>query len=58
MGGIRYRYKNRAKQYERFISYFENKQKPKEIVPDKEISEKSQHSKGNRKCIGSKAQSV
>ncbi|MCB0464368.1 MAG: helix-turn-helix domain-containing protein [Aequorivita sp.] len=34
---LRFRYRNRAKQYERFISYFENIQKPKEIVPAKEI---------------------
>ena len=33
---LRYRYRNRARQYEQFIGYFEKKQKPKEIVPETE----------------------
>ncbi len=33
---LRYRYKNRARQYENFINYFENKLRPQEIVPIKE----------------------
>lgn len=35
---LKYRYRYRAKQYENFLNYFENKQSPKEIVPTKEIS--------------------
>ncbi len=35
---LRYRYRYRAKQYENFINYFENKQKPNEIFPSKEAS--------------------
>ncbi len=34
---LRYRYRNRARQYERFINYFEMKEKPNEIVALKEI---------------------
>lgn len=37
---LRFRYRNRARQYERFINYFENKQNPKEILPEKEVSKK------------------
>lgn len=35
---LRFRYRNRAKQYNSFISYIENRQNPKEILPAKEIS--------------------
>src|SRR5690606_30777572 len=37
---LRYRYRNRARQYERFINYFEKKQHPIEILPEKEVSKK------------------
>ncbi len=35
---LRFRYRNRAKQYNSFISYIENRQRPKEIIPLKEVS--------------------
>jgi len=37
---LRYRYRNRARQYKRFINYFENKQQPKDILLEKEVSKK------------------
>ncbi len=35
---LRYRYNYRAKQYENFIKYFQDKQKPKEVIVVKEVS--------------------
>lgn len=35
---LRFRYRNRAKQYNSFIAYIENREQPKEILPVKEIS--------------------
>src|SRR5690554_861768 len=35
---LRYRYRNRARQYNNFIAYIENRQKPKEPLPIKEAS--------------------
>jgi AraC-like DNA-binding protein len=37
---LRYRYRNRARQYERFINYFEKKQNPIETLPEKEVSKR------------------
>jgi AraC-like DNA-binding protein len=35
---LRFRYRNRAKQYNRFLTYIENRQKPIENLPIKEVS--------------------
>jgi AraC-like DNA-binding protein len=35
---LRYRYRNRARQYNRFLTYNENRQKPIKILPIKEVS--------------------
>ncbi|SRX53929.1 helix-turn-helix domain-containing protein [Aequorivita sp. CIP111184] len=35
---LRFRYRNRTKQYNSFIAYFENSLKPKEVLPIKEVS--------------------
>src|SRR5690606_5298664 len=35
---LRFRYRNRTRQYNRFLTYFENRQKPTETLPIKEIS--------------------
>ncbi len=37
---LRYRYRNRARQYESFINYFEKKQNPIETLPEKEVSKR------------------
>lgn len=37
---LKYRYSNRARQYESFIKYFENKQKPETVLPEKEVSKR------------------